>query len=80
MKTVGAYEAKTHLPRLIEEASRGEEIVITKHGVPKAKLVPVISTTREDVERVFREMRKFRETHKLDGLKIRDMIEEGRRF
>ena len=80
MKTVGSYEAKTHLPRLMEEASRGEEIIITKHGVPKAKLVSADSRTREGVKLVLAELRKFRENHSVEGLKIRDMIEEGRRY
>jgi hypothetical protein len=34
MRTVGAYEAKTHLPKLIDLASRGERVVIERHGVP----------------------------------------------
>ncbi|HMN86170.1 MAG TPA: type II toxin-antitoxin system prevent-host-death family antitoxin [Bauldia sp.] len=40
-KTVNLYEAKTQLSRLVEEAAAGEEIVIAKNGVAKAKLVPV---------------------------------------
>ncbi|MBV9342272.1 MAG: type II toxin-antitoxin system prevent-host-death family antitoxin [Acidobacteria bacterium] len=39
--TVGAYEAKTHLSKLLEKVEAGEEITITKHGVPVGKLVPV---------------------------------------
>ena len=39
MRTVGVYEAKTHLPRLIEEVGRGETITITKHGKPAGLLV-----------------------------------------
>jgi prevent-host-death family protein len=35
------YEAKTHLSRLVEEAAAGAEIVIAKHGRPRAKLVAV---------------------------------------
>lgn len=38
---VGAYEAKTHLSELLEKVEAGEEITITKHGAPVAKLVPV---------------------------------------
>ena len=34
------YEAKTHLSRLIDRAAVGEEVVITRHGRPVAKLVP----------------------------------------
>lgn len=38
--TVGAYEAKTHLAELLDRVQRGEEIVITRHGKPIARLVP----------------------------------------
>ncbi len=34
MKSVGAYEAKTHLPELLSEVAAGQSVVITKHGVP----------------------------------------------
>jgi prevent-host-death family protein len=35
------YQAKTGLSALVDRAARGEEIVITKHGKPLAKLGPV---------------------------------------
>ncbi len=41
MKTVNIHEAKTHLSRLVEEAARGQEIVIAKAGRPIARLVPL---------------------------------------
>jgi prevent-host-death family protein len=34
------HEAKTNLSKLIEAATRGERVVITKHGVPAVELVP----------------------------------------
>ncbi|WP_311969246.1 type II toxin-antitoxin system prevent-host-death family antitoxin [Pseudomonas baltica] len=37
--TVNISTAKTHLPRLAQEAARGSEIIITKNGHPIAKLV-----------------------------------------
>jgi len=40
MSTVNIHEAKTHLSRLIERVSEGEEIVIAKSGKPVARLVP----------------------------------------
>lgn len=40
-KTVNLYEAKTRLSRLVEQAARGEEIVIAKAGHPRARLVPM---------------------------------------
>lgn len=41
MKTVNIHAAKTHLSRLVEEAARGEEVLIAKAGRPMAKLVAV---------------------------------------
>ena len=40
-ESVSLYEAKTHLSSLIERAASGEEIVITKSGHPRARLVPL---------------------------------------
>ena len=40
MKSVGAFEAKTHLSELLERVSRGEKITITRHGVPVAEVIP----------------------------------------
>jgi prevent-host-death family protein len=37
---INVYAAKTHLSRLIDQANAGEEIVITRHGRPVARLVP----------------------------------------
>ncbi len=80
MKTVGAYEAKTHLPRLLDEVERGEVIVITKHGVPVAQLTPVPGSKPVDIGAVIREMRSLRQEISLDELSLRDMIAAGRRF
>ena len=41
METVGAFEAKTHLAELLDRVGRGETIIITRHGVPAARLVPI---------------------------------------
>ena len=40
MQKVNVHEAKTHLSRLLERVSAGEEIIISKAGTPIAKLVP----------------------------------------
>jgi prevent-host-death family protein len=50
MKQVNLYEAKTDLSALVEAAAAGEEIIIAKHGKPKAKLVPL---TAVDAPRKF---------------------------
>lgn len=41
MATVNLYEAKTRLSALVERAAAGEEIVIAKNGVARARLVPI---------------------------------------
>ncbi len=79
METIGAYEAKTHLPKLLERVIKGERITITKHGVPVAVLQPPPSLRKTEPKKVIAELRKFREQHTLKGLSLRDMIEEGRR-
>ena len=78
METVGAYEAKTHLPKLIERVIKGERITITKHGVPVALLQPLESSRKAEPKQVIAELRNFRVKHRLNGLSLREMIEEGR--
>jgi prevent-host-death family protein len=78
MNTVGAYEAKTHLPKLLARVIKGEKITITKHGVPLAVLQPPPFSRKALPRQVIAEMRQFRDRHTLDGLSIREMIEEGR--
>lgn len=80
MRTVGSYEAKTHLPRLLDEVAEGEEITITKHGVPVAVLVPPSRTKRRSTGEVIEELRELRKGVRLgEDLTIRELIEEGRR-
>lgn len=79
MESVGAYEAKTHLSRLLERVSKGERITITRHGVPVAVLQPFDSAQNADVKSVIQELREFRKKQNLSGLSVRQMIEEGRR-
>jgi prevent-host-death family protein len=38
---VSLYDAKTHLSALVDRAAAGEEIVIAKNGIPRARLVPI---------------------------------------
>lgn len=81
MKTVGSYEAKTHLPRLLEEVvSTGVTIVITKHGVPIAQLTPLPSSQCTEISSVIRDLHSLRQEISPDNLSVQDMIAEGRRF
>ncbi|MCK8600213.1 type II toxin-antitoxin system Phd/YefM family antitoxin [Desulfoferrobacter suflitae] len=58
---------------------QGERITITKHGVPVAVLQPAEPSRKTEPRKVIAELREFRKKHALEGLSIRDMIEEGRR-
>jgi prevent-host-death family protein len=42
MKTVNIHEAKTHLSRLIDEATKGESFIIAKAGKPMVKVTPIM--------------------------------------
>ena len=79
METVGSYEAKTHLPKLLERVLKGERITITKHGVPVAVLQPPDPEKIVDTKSVIDEIRKLQNKLTLEGLSIREMTEEGRR-
>ena len=59
MTTVTAYEAKTHLPRLLKAVEGGDRIVITRYGKPVAELVPVADPER-DVAATIERMRRAR--------------------
>jgi antitoxin (DNA-binding transcriptional repressor) of toxin-antitoxin stability system len=66
------------LADLLDRVASGEEITITRHGVPVAKLVPVTGN-RKDVRMIVDTLLEFRRGLSLGGLSLRDMIEEGRR-
>ena len=78
--TIGAYEAKTHLSELLEKVEAGEEITITKHGAPVAKLVPVKKRASQE-ERIaaIERIEKLASGLSLRGLKVKDLLSEGRR-
>jgi prevent-host-death family protein len=83
MKYVGSYQAKTHLPRLLNEVEKGQTIIITRRGRPIAQIVPAVDEPARDVASVIREFRAYsqqqaRTRGKLSVEEIKEMIEEGR--
>ncbi len=50
-QAIGAFEAKTHLSRLLEEVREGAVLTITVRGKPVAKLVPADAEVRLPVRR-----------------------------
>ena len=84
MKSVGSYEAKTHLPRLLSQVEQGESITITKRGKPIAVLSPATVLPKRDLKTVIAELRAFSKQHArnhspISPEEIKEMIEEGRR-
>ena len=75
--TVGAYEAKTHLPQLLERVVKGEHVLITRHGVPIAEISPVNTATIEERREAIEKLKKFSAGKRVGG-SIKAMIEEGR--
>ena len=82
MKSVGSYEAKTHLPRLLSQVEKGETITITKRGKPIAVLSPAQEQQPRDVQAVIAEFRAYSKqrsrTLGLTPREIKEMKEEGR--
>jgi len=48
--SVGVFEAKTHLSALLDRVEQGDEVTITRHGRPVARLVPVRDFDREEAK------------------------------
>lgn len=77
MTSIGAFEAKNRLGSLLDRVEKGEEIVITRRGRPVARLVPEEAqdraAARAAVDRIL-----TRKRSPLRGLKVKDLVEEGR--
>lgn len=76
---IGAYEAKTHLPQILEKVKKGEQFIITKHGVPIAMLTPAEPVKKKDLKAVIEELKGFNKGYTTGGIAIKKMIEKGRR-
>ena len=79
-KEIGAFEAKTQLSRLLDRVRKGERIIITKHGMPVAELVPIRKTTPASITSAIEELAEIRKRTKHGPETLRHLREEGRRF
>jgi prevent-host-death family protein len=79
MREVGSYEAKTHLAELLDEVSRGESITISRHGTPVAIVIPVPAHKRVVPDETIAKLRRIRQRARLEGLSLKELIEEGRK-
>ena len=84
MGKVTAFEAKTHFGKLLERVAKGEEVVITRHDKPVARLVPEGAQRLDEVRRAVAGLRELqrrirrRSKAKLSDREVRVAIGEGR--
>ncbi len=82
--SVGAYDAKTRLSELLDRVERGEQIVITRHGKPVARLVPEGGYDKAAAHAAVARIRALRSELAARGVdlsdeEIRALRDEGRR-
>lgn len=80
MRKVQASEAKTHLPRLLDEVERGETLLITRHGRAIARIVPEEGRRQREVDAALQEISEVR--RKTRGITVKELLsarDEGRR-
>ena len=80
MKSIGAFEAKTHFSQYLDEVEKGVEVVITRRGQPVALLIPYPSKRVDFMTNI----QSFRQRHSIDkrGItleEIQSFKNEGRR-
>jgi prevent-host-death family protein len=82
MITVGTFEAKTKLSELLDKVEAGEEIVITRHGKPIARLV-ALATERPQRkltgEEMLERLKEARRGSSLGGFSWKELRDEGRK-
>ena len=74
MADIGAYDAKTHLPKLLERVEKGERFVITRHGKPVAELIPVSARDTAAIARAIAAVRAVRQRLVRRGVRLRDVL------
>jgi prevent-host-death family protein len=79
MREIGAFEARNKLCQLLDRVEAGEEVVITRRGRIVARLVPPRPVVdREQARNAAAAIRAMSKGVTLGGLKIKDMVVEGR--
>ncbi len=77
MPDIGACDARTHLPKLLERVQRGERFVITKQGRPIAELVPVATRNSAPICDVVAGIRERRRALADRGVRLGDILQPG---
>lgn len=80
MESIGAFEARTHLSKLLDRAARGESVTITRHGKPVALLVPAMTDRTRAREAVSRISERRRHIKGAPLPKLLESVHEGHRY
>jgi prevent-host-death family protein len=81
MKSVGAFEAKTHLSQLLDQVAKGERITITRHGEAVAQLIPVApARDSQALKALVEEIKRTRRGRSLKGIRIKDLLHSGHKY
>lgn len=80
METIGAFEAKTNLGKILDRVEKGEQILISRHGRPIARIVPYEGKGQNEIVQAMSEIRKVREsTKKFSKGELQAFVREGRK-
>ena len=85
--SITALEAKTRFGQLLDRVAQGEEVIVTRHDKPVARIVPAGRPAREEVRAAVEGLRELRQAiamrrgaqSALTDEDIKSLIEEGRR-
>jgi len=78
METVGIYEMRTRLGELMKKVMKGEEVTVTRHGVPVARIVPFEAPNKLSIRDAIEAMKQFGRDKSLRGMRLKKTIERGR--
>lgn len=80
MIKVGAFEAKTQFSALLDKVERGEDVIITRHGKPVARLVKAESASLEEIDAAIARILERREGVTTGGIGWKALRDEGRKY
>jgi prevent-host-death family protein len=78
---IGSFEAKTHFSKLLDQVENGEieEFIITKHGRPVARLLPISNTSTTSLNEAIEGLKRLSNKHLLGDLNWKELRDAGRR-
>lgn len=81
---IPSHEAKTRFGELLARVERGEEVIITRHELPVARMIPEGRPRHREIAQLVLRIKQRRSERRLnpDGfprVSVRDLVEDGRK-